>query len=187
MANDNREDVTNVKIENIAFNDYVIIYTEGLVTLHECTLNAGIYIFLYKSQSEPDFTYKTAEMIPSAINNKTINIINTSFHFDLHMYLLSGIRTIKIIGSDFGGDLLLVSGNKSVETVNSHHLTVLNISIINTSFTDYDTSFTSSGTHYMAYGRDSIISVKTTHSTFNNSYILQYKGAGYFGAVIEVL
>ena len=27
--------------------------------------------------------------------------------------------------------------------------------------------------------------MKTTHSTFNNSGIYQYKGAGYFGAVIE--
>ena len=178
MADNNRGDVTIVKIENISFNDYVIIYTEGLVTLHECTLNAGIYILLYKSQNEPDFTYKTAEMIPSAINNKTINIINTSFNSDLHMYLLSGIRTINIIGSDFGGNLLFLAGNKSVETVNSHHLTVLNISIINTTFTNYVT-------YYWVYGRDSIISMKTTHSNCNNCRISQVKGAGYFGAVIE--
>ena len=179
MADDNREDVTHVKIENISFNnDRVIIHTKGLVTLHGCTLNAGIYIFLYKSQCEPDFTYKTAEMIPSTIYNKTIYFINTSVRGYLGMYLLSGIRTINIIGSDFGGDLLFVAGNKSVDTVNSRHLTVLNISIINTTFTNYQTD-------YWAYGRDSIISMKTTHSTFTNSYILQFKGAGYFGAVIE--
>ena len=156
----------------------VIFYTKGSATLHGCTLKARIYIFLHKSQNEPDFTYKTAEMIPSAINNKTINIINTSFHSNLHMYLLSGIRTINIIGSDLGGDLLFVAGNKSVETVNSCHLTVLNISIIKTTFTN-------SYTAYWAYGRDSIISVQTTHSTFTKSYILQHKGVGYFGAVIE--
>ena len=179
MADNNREDLTHVKIENISFNnDRVIIHTKGLVTLHGCTLNAGIYIFLYKSQNEPDFTYKTAEMIPSAINNKTINIINTSFNSDLHMYLLSGIRTINIIGSDFGGNLLFVAGNKSVDTVNSRHPTVLNISIINTTFTNYQTD-------HWAYGRVSIISMKTTHSIFTNSHILQHKGAGYFGVVIE--
>ena len=40
-------------------------------------------------------------------------------------------------------------------------------------------------THYWAYGRDSIISMKTIHSTFNNSDIYQHKGAGHFGALIE--
>ena len=39
VADNNREDVTHVKIENISFNDDVIIYTEGLVTLYGCTLN----------------------------------------------------------------------------------------------------------------------------------------------------
>ena len=62
-----------------------------------------------------------------------------------------------------------------MDTVNSCHLTVLDISIINTTFTSCCTS-------HLAYGRDSIISVKTPHSTFNNSYIYQTKGAG---AVIE--
>ena len=179
VADNNREDVTHVKIENISFNDYVIIYTEGLVTLQGCTLNHMIDIFMYKSQHEPDFTYKTAEMIPSLISNKTINIINTSVHHILRMYLLSGIKTVNIIRSDFDIVLLtFVAGNKSMETVSSRHLTVLNISIINTTFTNYQTD-------YWAYGRDSIISMKTTHSTFNNSYIGQVKGAGYFGAVIE--
>ena len=179
VADNNREDVTHVKIENISFNQWLIIYSEGLVTLYGCTLNAGIDIFMYKSQHEPDFTYKTAEMIPSAINNKTINMINTTFHHTLRMYLLSGIRTVNIISSVVDwGSLDLVVGNKSVDTVNSRHLKVLNISIINTTFTNY-------GTYYKAYGKDSIISMKTTHSTFNNSGIYQYKGAGYFGAVIE--
>ena len=91
---------------------------------------------------------------------------------------MSGIRTINIIGSDFGGNLLFVAGNKSVDTVNLRHLTVLNISIINTTFTIYETD-------YWAYRRDSIISMKTTHSIFTNSYIVQHKGAGYFGVVIE--
>ena len=184
MVDNDREDVTHVKIENISFNDYIIINTEGLVTLQGCTLHRRTWFFMHKSQYEPDFTYKTAEMIPSAINNKTINIINTSFHGDLFMYLLSGIRTIGIINSDVGSAdfrynyLYFTAGNKSVGTVNSHHLTVLNISIINTTFTNYST-------YYWAYGRDSIISMKTTHSTFNNSEIHQRKGAGYFGAVIE--
>ena len=126
----------------------------------------------------------TSHIIPSVINNKTIDIINTSVHHRLWMHLLSGIRTINIISSDIGSAdlgykyLHFIAGNKSMDTVNSRHLTVLNISIINTTFTNY-------GTYYWAYGRDSIISVKTTHSTFNNSHIYQSKEAGYFGAVIE--
>ena len=184
MADNNREDVTHVKIENISFNknNTVIIYTEGLVTLYGCTLHGWTWFFMYKSQYEPDFTYETAEMIPSVINNKTINIINTSVHRGLRMYLLSGIRTVNIINSDFDGydyyRLRFTARNKSVDTVSSRHLTVLNISIINTTFTNYVL-------YYWAYGRDSIISMKTTHSTFNNSHINQRKGAGYFGAVIE--
>ena len=182
MADNNREDVTHVKIENTEFTNRVIIYTEGLVTLYGCALHRWTRFFMYKSQYEPDFTYKTAEMIPSVINNKTINIINTSVHRTLRMYLLSGIRTVNIINSDFGlvsyKQLWFVAGNKSVDTVNSRHLTVLNISIINTTFTYYHT-------YNWAYGRDSIISMKTTHSTFNKSCIYQYKGAGFFGAVIE--
>ena len=184
MAENNREDVTHVNIENISFNNRVIIYTKGLVTLHGCTLHEMTQFFMYKSQHEPEFTYKTAEMIPSVISNKTINIINTSVHCTPRMYLLSGIRTANIINSDVGSAdlrykyLYFLAGNKSVDTVSSCHLTVLNISIINTTFTKY-------GTYYRAYGRDSIISVKTTHSTFNNSDIYQFKGASYFGAVIE--
>ena len=186
VADNNRENVTHVKIENLSFNNDVIIYTEGLVTLYGCTLYAPIDIFISKSQHESDFTYKTADMIPSVINNKTINIINTSVHHHLFMYLMSGIRTVNIINFDVGSAdlrfnyLYFTAGNKSVDMVNSRHLTVLNISIINTTFTNY-------GTYYWAYGRDSIISMKTIHSTLNNSYsyIVQHKGAGYFGAVIE--
>ena len=97
--------------------------------------------FMYKSQYEPDFTYKTAEMIPSVINNKTINIISTSVYSYLGMYLLSGIRTVNIIKSDFGRRdwLYIIAGNKSMESVCSHHFTVLNISIINT--TDHKLSY----------------------------------------------
>ena len=181
MADNKREDVPHVKIENITFINKVVFYTKGLVTLYECTIHKRILFFMYKSQYEPDFTYKTAEMIPSVTDNKTINIINTSVHHFLWMYLLSGIRTVNIINSDFVvsyKQLWFVVGNKSVDTVNSRHLTVLNISIINTTFTN-------GLTEYHAYGRDSIISMKTTHSTFNNSYIYQFKGAGYLGAVIE--
>ena len=183
VADNNREDVTHVKIENISFNyNEVIFYTKGLVTLYGCTIHGWTWFFMYKSQYEPDFTYETAEMIPSVISNKTINIINTSVHHTLWMSLLSGIRTVNIINSDFGlvsyEHFWFVAGNKSVDTVNSRHLTVLNISIINTTFTNYVT-------YYWAYGRDSIIFMKTTHSTFNNSMIYQVKGAGYFGAVIE--
>ena len=184
VADNNREDVTHVQIENISLNNEVIFHTEGLVTLYGCSIHEMTRFFMYKSQHEPDFTYKTAEMIPSVINNKTINIINTSVHRSLMMHLLSGIRTVNILSSGIGSADLrykyvsFVAGNKSVETVNSHHLTVLNISIINTSFTDYDTG-------YLAYGRDSIISMKTTHSTFHNSDIDLYKRAGYFGAFIE--
>ena len=178
-ANNNREDVTHVKIEDMSFSNRVIIYTEGLVTLHGCTLHKWTHIFMYKSHYETDFTYKTAEMIPSVIKNKTINIISTGVHDDLFMYLLSGIRTVNILNSDFvSGNLLIVAGNKSVESVSSHHLTVLNISITNTTFTNYD--FT-----YWAYGRDSIISMKTIYSKYDNIGIYQFKGAGYFGAVIE--
>ena len=75
VADDNREDMTHVKIENISFNNSIIIYTEGLVTLYGCTLHKPTRFFMYKSQYEPDFIYKTAEMIPSVIRNKTINII----------------------------------------------------------------------------------------------------------------
>ena len=181
MADNNREDVTHVKIENISFNknNTVIIYTEGLVTLYGCTLHGWTWFFMYKSQYEPDFTYETAEMIPSVIYNKTINIINTSVHNDLYLYLLSGLRTINIVRSDFDWFYIsFVARNKSTEAACSHHLTVLNISII-------DTSFAYCTICYVAYGRDSIIFMKTTHSTFNNSYIVQRKGAGYFGAVIE--
>ena len=134
---------------------------------------------MYKSQYEPDFTYKTAEMIPSVINKKTINITNASVHGDLRMYLLSGIRTVNIMNSDFISSwVAIVGGNKAVEILNSRHLTVLNISIINS-------TFTMCHTYYWPYGRDSIISMKTTHSTLNNSIIEKYKGASYFGAVIE--
>ena len=135
---------------------------------------------MYKSQHEADFTYKTAEMIPSVINNKTINIINKSVRGYLHIYLWSGIGTVNIIRSDFMtiSWLEVSAGNKSMEVACSHHLTVLNISIINTTLTNCVTI-------YNAYGRDSIISMKTTHSKFNNSKIAQPKGAGYFGAVIE--
>ena len=183
VADNNREDVTHVKIENISFSNTVIIYTEGLVTLDGCTLHKTTRFFMYKSQYEPDFTYKTAEMIPSVINKKTINIINTSVQHNLELNLLSGIRTVNIINSDFFGAnsynyLLFVSGNKSMDKLSSRRLTVLNISIINT-------TFTKCRTYYWAYGRNSIISMKTTHSTFNNSHIKQDKGAGYFGAVIE--
>ena len=121
-------------------------------------------------------------MIPSVINNKTINIIHTSVNGYLHIHLSSGIRTVNIISSDLVVDLwyglFLVARNKSVDTVNSCHLTVLNISIINTTLTNCVTA-------YNAYGRDSIISMKTTHSTFNYGGIYQHEGAGYFGAVIE--
>ena len=178
VADDKRKDVPHVKIENTEFTNRVIIYTEGLVTLYRCTLHWWITFFMYKSQHEPDFTYETAEMIPSVISNKTINIINTSVYSVLLINLLSGIRTFNIVRSDFGGYLLFVAGNKSVDTACSRHLTVLNFSIINTSFTYFDIG-------YSAYGRDSIIFMKTTHSTFNKSRIYQYKGAGYFGAVIE--
>ena len=178
VADNNREDVTHMKIENISFNDYVIIYTEGLGTLSGWTLHKTTRFFMYKSQHEPNFTYKTAEMIPSVINNKTMNIINTSVRYYLDMYLLTGIRTVNIIRSDFSYGLVVFAGNKSVDTVNSRHLTVLNISIINT-------TFTKGRIYYWAYGRDSVISIKTIHSTFNNSDIYQFKGAGYFGAVIE--
>ena len=186
MADNNREDVTHVQIENISFNNDndVIIYTEGLVTLYGCTIHNWTTFFMYKSHNEPDFTYKTAERIPSVIKNKTINIINTSLHHTLYIYFLSGIRTVNIINSDVGSAdlrdnyLYITVRNKSVDTVSSRHLTVLNISIINTTFTNYDT-------YYWAYGRDSIISIKTTHSTFNNSLIHQYKGAGYSGADIQ--
>ena len=182
-ADNNTEDVTHVKIENISFNknNEVIFHTEGLVTLYGCTLHRWILFFMYKSQHEPDFRYETAGMIPSVINNKTINIFNTSVHHHLWMYLLSGIRTVNIINSDFDffwGSFNLVAGNKSMDTICSRHLTVLNISII-------DTTFTMFYTHYMAHGRDSIISMKTTYSTFHKSHIYQIKGAGYFGAVIE--
>ena len=74
MADSNREDVTHVKIENIEFNEWVILYTEGLVTLNGCTIYDWTLFFMHKSQYEADFIYKTAEMIPSVINNKTINI-----------------------------------------------------------------------------------------------------------------
>ena len=182
MADNNREDVTHVKLENISFNDDLLIYTKGLVTLHGCTIHYFTWFFMYKSQHETDFIYKTAEMIPFVISNKTINIINTNFHDYLHLYLLSGITTVNIIRSDFVPNWLaclrIVAANKTMEIVNSHHLTVLNISIIDTTFTNYLTQYT-------AYGRDSIISIKTTHSTFNNSDINQFKGAGYFGAVTE--
>ena len=179
MVDNNREDVTHVKVENISFSNRVIIYTEGLVTLHGCALNHWTQFFMYKSQYETDFTYNTAEMIPSVIKNKTINIISTSVYGDLGMYLLSGIRTVNIISSDFVlGYLDVVAGNKSMETVSSRYLTVLNISIINT-------TLTKSGITHVAYERDSIIFMKTIHSTFNNGGIYQLKGAGYFGAVIE--
>ena len=180
VADNNREDMTHVKIENnISFRKSVIIYTEGLVTLHGCTILDWTQFFIYKSQYETDFTYKTAGMIPSVIYNKTINIINTSVHHHLYINLLSGIRTLHIIRSDFISRWLeVIVGNKSVDTVCSCHLTVVNISIINTTFTNYDT-------YYWAYGRDAIISMKTTHSIFNKSNIYQFKGAGYFGAVIE--
>ena len=140
MADNNREDVTYKKFENIEFYEWVIIYTEGLVTLYGCTLHRWTFFFIYKSQHEPDFTYKTAEMIPSVISNKSINIINTSVHHNLCTYLLSGIRTINILRSDFISSWHeVVAGNKSVDTVNSRHLTVLNMSIINTTFTKYYT------------------------------------------------
>ena len=179
VGDNNRQDVTHVKIENIVIHGSVIIYSEGLVTLHGCTLYNWMRFFMYKSQHESDFTYKTAEMIPSVINNKTINIISTSVHDYLYMYLLSGIRTVKILNSDFvWGWLDIVAGNKSVESVSLRYLRVLNISILNTTFTNYDIT-------YWAYGRDSIIFMKIIHSKFDNSGIDQLKGAGYFGAVIE--
>ena len=186
MADSSREDVTHVKIENISFNDNVIIYTEGLVTIKECTIHNWTTFFMYKNEKEPDFTYKTVEMIPSGINSKTINIISTSVHGYLYLYLLSGIRTVNIVRSDVGSvnfnhnhnNLEVVAGNKSVGAACSCHLTVLNISIINSTFTYYDT-------YYFAYGRDSIISMKTIHSKLRYSYILQHKGVGYFSAVIE--
>ena len=155
MADNNREDVTYVQIENIAFSSGVIIYTEGLVTLYRCTIHYGIQFFIYKSQNEPDFTYKMAEMIPSAISNKMIKIISTSVNYHLMFYLLSGIRTVNIISSDFfenWGMLWFIAGNKYVETACSHHLIVFNISIINTTLTNCHTD-------YLAYGRDSIISM----------------------------
>ena len=182
MADNDTEDVTHVEIENMSFSNYVIIYTEGLVTLYKCTLHDWIEFFIYKSKNEPDFTYKTAEIIPSTINNNTINIINTSFHGHLYMYLLSGIKTVNIICSDFVMEFYqeghFVAGNKSVEKVNSHHLTVLNITIINSIFTKYSI-------RYLSYGRDSLISMKTIHSKFNDSSILQFRGEGYFGTLIE--
>ena len=179
VADNNREDVTHVKIENISFSNEVIIYTEGLVTLYGCTLHDGTAFLMYKSQREPDFTYKTAEMIPSAIKNKPINIINTSVNDMFGIYLVSGIRTVNIINSEFiSKSLEIVAGNKSVDTVNFRHLTVLNISINNTTFTKCRTD-------NLAYGRDSIISFKTILSKYNNTSISQLKGAGYFGAVIE--
>ena len=146
--------------------------------MHGCTLYEKTWLSMHKSQQEDDFTYKTAEMIPSILNNKTINIINTSFHDYLAMYLLSGIRTFNIIRCDFVDFIDMFAGNKSVETVNSLHLIVLNINIINTTLTNFDIA-------YWAYGRDSIISLNTIYSKFNNGYIYQDKGTGYFSAVIE--
>ena len=144
MVDNNREDVTDVKIENMSFSNRVIIYTEGLVTLHGCALHGLSWFFMYKSQHEPDFTYNTAEMIPSVINNKTIHIISTSVYSDPTMYLLSGIRTVNIINSDFAlrlKKLKIVAGNKSMETVSSCHLTVRNISITDTTVTNSDTYY----------------------------------------------
>ena len=158
---------------NISFNNTVIIYTKGLVTLHGCTLHGSTWFFIYKSQYETDFTYKTADIIPLSIKNKMINIINTSVNDYLEMFHSSGIRSISIISV-----LEVVAGNESVKTVNSCHLTVLNISIINTTFTNYVI-------RYMAYGRDSIISMKTIHSKFNKSSVQQLKGEGFLGAIIE--
>ena len=185
MVTDNdRGDVTHVKIENISFNNKVIIYTEGLVTIQECTLHASIEFFIYKSQYEADFTYKTAEKIPFLINNKLFHIINTSVLESLYMYLLSGIRAVNIIKSDYVWDndrfkkLMFVAGNKSVATLNSNHLIVLNVSIINTTFTKYDI-------HYFAYGRDSIISMKAILFKFRYCLIQQFKGPGYFGSIME--
>ena len=164
----------------MSFSNEVIIYTEALVTLHGCALHNDVDFFMCKSQHEPDFTYNTAEMIPSVINNKTINIISTSVHYYLHMYLLLGIRTVNILRSDFISDLhrlYVVAGNKSVESVNSRHLTVLNISIINTTFTNFDM-------FYWPSDINSMIFMKTIHSTFNGSSIRQDKG-GYFGVTFE--
>ena len=178
ITDDNREDMTHVHFENISFNNYVVIINiKGLVTIQGCAVRAWIYFFIHKSQHETGFTYKTAEMIPSVINNRTINFINTSFHEELEMYLLSGIRTINIVNCEFVKYLSFVSGSKSTET-ETHHLTVLNINSINTRFTNTDT-------YYWPYGRDSIISLKIDHSVFNKSNIHQPKGAGYFGAVFE--
>ena len=129
MTDDNSEDMTRVHFENISFNSNVIINTKGLVTIQGCTVHAWIYFFIHKSQHEADFTYKTTEKIPSVINKRTINFINTSFHGDLQMYLLSGIRTINIVNCEFVKYLTFVTGNKSTET-ETRHLTVLNINII---------------------------------------------------------
>ena len=151
VADNNKEDVTHVKIENIIFINKVVFYTKGLVTLYGCTIHDWTRFLIY-----------------------------TSVHNVLQMFLLSGIRTVNIINSDFGkyDNLHFVAGNDCVNTVNLHHVTVFNISIINTTFTNCQT-------RYWAYGRDSIISMNTTHSTFNNSLIYQTEGDGYFGAVIE--
>ena len=169
--------MTHVTFENISFNSYVVINTKGLVTMQGCTLQTYIAFFIHKSEQEADFTYKTAEMIPSVINNRTINFINTSFHIELKIYLLSRIRTINIVNCEFVKYLSFVTGNKSTET-ETRHLTVLNISIIKTRFTNYFIN-------YWPYGRDSIISLKVMNSVFNSSNMVQIKGAGYFGAVLE--
>ena len=169
--------MTHVTFENISFNNSVIINTKGLITIQGCTVHAWIDFYIHKSQHEADFTYKTAEKIPSVINNRTIYFINTSFHEWLEMYLLSGIRTINIVNCEFVNYLIFVTGNKSTKT-ETRHLRVLNINIINTRFTNYYT-------YYWPDGRDSIISLKVMNSVFNSSYMVQFKGAGYFSAVLE--
>ena len=171
--------MTDVTFEGILFSDDVIIHTYGLITMNQCTLLNDIGFLMYKNQHEVAFTYKTAEIIPSVINVRAVNFINTSFHESLDMYLLSGIRTVNIISCSFvAEDVYFVDGNKSVDTVHSHYLKVLNVSIINTIFTGYQIGLRS-------YGMDSVILLKIINSLFYFSAIIQYEDTGYFSASIE--
>ena len=178
MTDNNREKMTQVTFVNISFKAYVIIHTEGLVTIQGCTLHHPIMFRIQQDPHENNFTYKTAEMIPFIIGEKMINFINTSVHY-LHINLQSGIRTVNFINCDFvDRKVHFFAGDKSIEKEYSHNLTVLNITITNMIFRDSQLSVRS-------YGRESVISLKVINSSFNHSIIKQQTGAGYFGAVIE--
>ena len=174
--------MAHVTLVNISIKSDIFIYTEGLVTIQVCTAHARVWFYINMSQHEPYFTYKTAEMVPSVINNRTINFMNTSFHYYLHFSLLSGIRTVNIINCDFVADnnqrVTCMVRKKSVETKCSHDLTVLNITIMNTIFRDYELRYT-------LYGKESIISLKVINSSFDDSKIMQMKSEGFLGAVFE--